>query len=252
MKKAKKKVKRAPAKKQQLPTRVPTGITNFDKLIEGGFERKSTNLITGGSGRGKSIFATQFLMEGLKRDENCLYITFEENKEEFYTNMRRFGWDLAAYEGKEKFVFLEYTPEKVRTMLEEGGGAIETIILKKKISRVVLDSITSFALLFDDELAKKEASLSLFNMIRKWNCTALLTLEGDSSADLKAGAHTVEFESDSIIALYFPRGKNERERYIEILKMRGTEHSKKIFPFAIGKKGIAVGTKPYSGKIDFS
>ena len=248
----KKKAQVKKSSKSGYQERVKTGIVNFDKLIEGGFEKKSTNLITGGSGRGKSIFATQFLIEGINKGENCLYITFEENKEEFYSNMKRFGWDLATYETKGNFVFLEYTPEKVRTMLEEGGGAIETIILKKKISRVVLDSITSFALLFNDELAKKEASLALFNMIRKWNCTALLTLEGDSSTDLKVGAHTVEFESDSIIALYFPRGKKERERYIEVLKMRGTQHSTKIYPFSIGKRGIVVGTKPYAGKIDFS
>ena len=121
--------------KRKKTERVSIGIKGFDKLIQGGFEKNSANLVVGGSGLGKTIFATQFLIDGLKRGENCLYVTFEEKKEQFYDNMKQFGWDLEDYDKKGRFVFLEYTPIKVKTMLEEGGGSIESIILKKKISR---------------------------------------------------------------------------------------------------------------------
>ena len=148
--------------------RIETGIKNLNRLIEGGFEKNSTNTIVGGAGSGKSILATQFLYEGLKRGESGLYVTFEEKKNRFYRNMLKFGWDLEKYEKKGLFTFLEYTPIKVKTMLEEGGGSIETLVLSKKVIRIVIDSMTSFALLFEDELARREAGLALFNMIRKW------------------------------------------------------------------------------------
>lgn len=224
--------------------RISTNVKNFDKLIEGGFKERSTNLIVGGSGAGKTIFATQFLVEGMKKGEKCLYVTFEENKEEFYSNMLRFGWDLAKYEQRGLFYFLIYSPIKVKTMLDEGGGAIETIILSKKISRMVIDSITSFAMLFDDELEKREAALSLFNMIGKWNATSLLTYEGQPLKDSTMTTRTMEFESDSIILFYYLREKGERKRYLEILKMRGTNHSKKTYGFSISKKGIEIHPKP--------
>ncbi len=229
--------------------RVPTGITNFDKIIQGGFEKNSTNLLVGNSGAGKSIFATQFLMEGIKNGEKCLYITFEEEKEEFFGNMFEFGWDLEELEKKGGFVFLEYAPEKVRTMLEEGGGIIENIVLRKKITRVVIDSITSFELLFDSDIERREASLSLFNILRKWNCTSLLTYEGDPFKG-KTSSRAVEFESDSIILLYFVRGKKERERYIEVLKMRGTKHSRQVYPVTVEKGGIVMGSEPYLGELE--
>jgi circadian clock protein KaiC len=228
--------------------RIPTGITNFDNLIQGGFDKNSTNLIVGDSGAGKSIFATQFLMEGLRRGERCLYITFEEEKEEFYENMAAFGWDLKKFDEKGDFVFLEYAPEKVRTMLEEGGGIIESIVLRKKITRVVIDSITSFEILFDSDIEKREASLSLFNLLRKWNCTSLLTYEADTFME-KASSKTVEFESDSIILLYFIRSKKERKRYIEVLKMRGTDHSRNVYPASIEKNGITIGKEPFFGDL---
>lgn len=231
-------------KKNKKAERIPTAIPNFDKLICGGFEKNSVNLLIGDSGSGKSIFATQFLVGGMNRGEKCLYVTFEEKKQQFYENMKTLGWDLAEYEKKGLFTFLEYTPIKVKTMLEEGGGVIESIIFEKKVSRIVIDSITSFELLFEDELSKREAALSLFGMIRDWSCTSLLTLEEDPMHQKETSA--IEFEVDSTTIIYSVRKEQERERFIEVLKMRGTEHSKKIYPITTAKKGIVVSKKPVS------
>jgi circadian clock protein KaiC len=221
--------------------RIPTGIPGFDGLIEGGFEGNSVNLVVGGSGSGKTIFALQFLIEGIKKGENALYITFEEKKDEFFRNMRAFGWDLEKYEQEGKFMFLEYNPEKVKIMLEEGGGAVESVVIGHNIKRIVIDSITSFALLFNDELSKREAALSLFDIIRKWNCTSLLTLEEEPSERREGSSKSIEFEADSIIIIYFVRYKGKRDRFIEVLKMRGTKHSTEIHLFEMGKNGIVVG-----------
>lgn len=231
--------------------RVPTGIPHFDFLIGGGFEKDSTNLLVGNSGSGKSIFAVQFLVEGMKKGEKCLFITFEEKKKQFYENMKVVGFDLDAFEKKGLFTFLEYSPIKVKTMLEEGGGSVESVILGEKISRIVIDSITSFALLFEDELSKREAALSLFGMIRNWNCTALLTIEDDPLAGRDFTSRTLEFEADSIVVLYFIRRKSERERYVEIIKMRGTKHSSKLYKFSISERGVMVDSNPLpdAGKI---
>ena len=228
--------------------RIGSGVKGFDEMIMGGFEKNSVNLIVGGSGSGKTIFAMHFLVEGLKKGENVLYITFEEKKKEFYSNMKKFGWNLEGEEKKGKFVFLEYSPEKVRVMLEEGGGAIESIVIKNKTQRIVIDSVTSFALLFNEELEKREAALSLFDIIRKWNCTSLLTLEEEPSGKIKGASASLEFETDSIILLYFARCRNERKRLVEVLKMRGTKHSTKVHYFVMTKNGIVVLSKTLEKK----
>ncbi len=229
--------------KLEKQKKVPTGISNLDKLIEGGFEKKSVNVIVGGAGSGKTILATQFLIEGMKHDEKCLYVTFEEKKEQFYKNMLEFGWDLEEYENKKRLTFLEYTPSKVKTMLEEGGGTIESTIVKQGITRIVIDSITSFILLFEKELEKREAAIMLFNMIGNWNCTSVLTLEEDPLNEKELNSKPIEFESDSIILIYYLQDKGERKRYLEIMKMRGVKHSKRIHMFEIGQHGINISTK---------
>jgi len=231
--------------------RIATGISNFDKLVEGGFKKNSTTLLVGSSGSGKSIFSVQFLLEGIKKGECCLYITFEEKKSEFFSNMFRLGWDLEKFEKQGKFIFLEYTPEKVRTMLEEGGGIIENIVLEKKVARIVIDSISSFELLFEKSTKKRTASLALFNMLRKWDTTTLLTCEANPLNEEKVAANTLEFEADSIIAFYFLRFKDKRERFLEVIKMRGTDHAREVYPFEINvKKGkIDISTKHFSGDL---
>ena len=155
--------------------------------------------------------------------------------------------EIEEYEKKGLFTFLEYTPEKVKVMLEEGGGSIETVVVKNKIARIAIDSITSFELLFEKELEKREAALSLFKMISAWGCTTLLTYEGDPLKE-SLNHKAMEFHSDSIILLYYLRNKTKRERYLEVLKMRGTKHAENIYKFAIGKNGIVIDNKPYEGK----
>ena len=157
--------------------------------------------------------------------------------------MKEFGWDLEKYEKEGKFVFLEYNPEKVRSMLDEGGGSIENIVYKSKIKRIVLDSVTAFALLFEDELKRREQALALFDIIRKWGCTSLLTLQ-ENPLDRKSGpSSSLEFEADGIILMYFVMAGSKRKRLIEILKMRGTNHSTEIHEVKITPKGIIVGKK---------
>ena len=220
--------------------RVPTCIPGFDDLIEGGFKRKSINLVIGGPGSGKTIFAIQFLVGGIVRyDDPGLYITFEEKKDKLYDDMIEFGWDLAAMEKKNMFLFLDYNPEQVKKMLIEGSGMIEAMIEKYKIKRIVFDSITSFSLLYEGELQKKEAALALFDLINQWGCTALMTSQHRISKS-EAISTAVDYESDSIIFMYHSKSEGIRNRAIEILKMRGTKIPNKTFSMDITTKGIHI------------
>ena len=62
-------------KKDNIMERVPTGIKILDDGMSGGLVRNSINMIAGGPGSGKSIFAMQYLINGAtKYDEPGIYI----------------------------------------------------------------------------------------------------------------------------------------------------------------------------------
>lgn len=227
-------------KRSHYNERIPTGIPNFDKLIEGGLQKESINLIAGGAGTGKTIFTIQFLLNGIEKyNEPGMYITFEERKSKLYKDMLEFGWDLAKYEKEGKFVFLKYQPAQVKKLLVEGGGIVDTIIKESHIKRLVIDSITSFTLLYTNELSKKQAALQLFDLIGKWGLTAMLTSQDESPSEGTIIA-ALEFEVDGIIFMYHVKKKATRVRALEILKMRGTRHSESTMHLDITSTGIKI------------
>lgn len=220
--------------------RTKTGINGLDEVMGGGFEEDSINIVCGGPGSGKSIFALQFLVNGAEKyNEPGIYITFEESKNKIIKHMKEFGWDLKELEKKGKLEIIEYTPEHVKKLLTEGGGEVDLAVEKIKARRIVIDSLTAFALLFKDELARMEAFLDLFKLIQKWECTALLISEEEQDVE-KHHASTIEFEVDGIVLLYNLRKDDVRKRALEILKLRGTQHSNKLFPMKITNKGITI------------
>lgn len=220
--------------------RIPTGIPGFDNMVEGGFKENSIVLIEGGAGTGKSIFCTQYLINGIEHyKEHGIYISFEEEKEEFFENMKRFGWDLQKYEDEKKFTYLRYQPEQVEKVLSAGGGIIRDAVDSIGAKRLIIDSITAFTLLHDDELSKREAVLTLFRIMKKWGCTSLVIgqpeLLGD---DANHPFNILEFECDGVVRLYNRMEHNIRQRTLEVLKMRGTKHAEKMFTMEIAKEGI--------------
>lgn len=63
-------------------TRIKTGITGLDEIIGGGLPAHRLYLVQGEPGTGKTTLALQFLLEGVKKGEKSLYITFSETKDE--------------------------------------------------------------------------------------------------------------------------------------------------------------------------
>jgi len=70
-----------------------------------------------------------------------------------------------------------------------------------------------------------------------------------SSARFCFLSSSLEFEADSIILIYYIRKGKRRERFIEILKMRGTKHSNEIHALDIDGGGFSVDSEIYKGKI---
>lgn len=224
----------------QRKERVATGIKGLDELMSGGFRRGSANLILGGTGTGKTILAMQFIVEGIEKyNENGVYVSYEEEKEEIYETMLQFGWDLKKYEKEGKFSYIQTTPEQLERVVLTGRGKIRDVIERINAKRLVIDSITAFMLLNRDELTKREQTLRLFRMLAEWGCTALVTSEHEAVAEHPSSVD-IEYEVDGIILLYHKIEGGIRKRSLEVLKLRDIKHEEKIFPMEITENGIVV------------
>lgn len=69
--------------------RAPTGISEFDAMLNGGFMKGDCVLVTGAAGTGKTNLALQFLYNGVvKYGENAVYVTFEQMPDQIYRDAK--------------------------------------------------------------------------------------------------------------------------------------------------------------------
>ncbi len=231
-----------PVKKLNQLERIPSGIFGFDELIEGGIEKNSTVLVAGSAGTGKTTFGLQFLYYGaVKYNEPGILISFEESKESYYRHNAEYGWDFEDLEKKGLFRVLEYKPHQVGRLLDQGGGPIRDAINQMGAKRLVIDSITSYSLLFRDEYQQRENILKFFELLRKWNCTSIIISEM-SPKEAETAKGSVGFLVDAVISLYYEKKeeKDVRVHSLEILKMRGTKHTNKVCALNFEKEGIKI------------
>jgi circadian clock protein KaiC len=86
--------------------RVPTGISGLDELLDGGFPKGRSVLITGEPGTGKSIMALQFLAEGLARGEKAVYVAADEGPLDVIEQAHSIGWEFERYVEQKQLAIL--------------------------------------------------------------------------------------------------------------------------------------------------
>ncbi len=213
--------------------RVKTGVPGLDELIGGGFEKGSTVVVMGSAGCGKTTMLSQFLYNGaVEYGEAGVMISFEEQPDAILRHMKGYGFDFAALEKQGLFSTVSYRPHEVKKLVDEGGGLILDTISSIGAKRLAVDSLTSYALLFETQYQAREAEITLFELLQKWKCTTLMSAEWLGEGK-KSGAGSVEYLADGVIIMHHPRHKSLRYRAIEILKMRGAKQSEKLCPFEL-------------------
>jgi circadian clock protein KaiC len=77
-------------------TRVESGTSGLDELLNGGYLMSSATLVTGVSGVGKTIMGLQYLRDGAQRGERGLMISLDEPPGQMIRNAAKIGFDLQA------------------------------------------------------------------------------------------------------------------------------------------------------------
>ena len=225
---------------------VSTGISGLDEVCKGGFRRGSSILIAGAPGTGKSIFAMQLMYAAAKRKEATLFISSEEPAESIREYMSIWGKDANKLE-----------EDGLITLIEQrifGGKMISmeapmTLIRKKKIKLLILDSLTLFEYLYSPHVEEyRRGVLQFLFDLKEAGVTILATSERHGTS-LDAFPYKVDDSLfDAIVLLTKVRKGSSFERVLNVAKLRGKEHGLDIYPFTITKNGLSVFPKeiPFS------
>ncbi|MCL6578980.1 MAG: AAA family ATPase [Candidatus Bathyarchaeota archaeon] len=223
-----------------MSERVPTGIPELDKLIEGGFPRHAMILLAGGPGAGKTILSAKFLHEGaLKYGEPGVYVCFAETKRMFIRDMKNFGMDFEALalENRVSILDLSIGAEiEVQSALNQIMEAVTSI----RARRLVIDSITAMSVGLKSELEKRRMIHLLYRIIQNSGCTTIMITDMPYGTN-RIGGGIEEFIADGIMMMQTSyNSEGVLRRHLRILKMRGTNHGQKTYEYTIGDNGVEI------------
>ncbi|MFQ6061536.1 MAG: RAD55 family ATPase, partial [Thermoplasmata archaeon] len=147
--------------------RVKTGIYGLDQLIEGGLTEKSTVVIVGSSGTGKTTFGVQFLMHGIENGEQGLFVSLEEPPDQIMRESETLGFDLKRHYEKDLF-FIHLKGKNFKKMVEDQLPQLVKARSDYDIStRVVIDPLTPVLWATKDKLEQRELIGRLFYTLRE-------------------------------------------------------------------------------------
>jgi circadian clock protein KaiC len=225
--------------------RCRTGIAGLDDVLNGGLISDRLYLIDGDPGAGKTTLALQFLLEGVRAGEKCLYITLSETKEELAAGADSHGWSLDGIEIVELIADADdldgesqvtmYHPSEVE--LTETTTKVINAVERINPSRIVFDSLSELRLLAQNSLRYRRQILALKQFFVGRKCTVLLLDDRTSEVSdlqLQSIAHGV-IALDQLAPVY-----GAERRRLRIMKLRGTSFRGGYHDFAIREGGLVV------------
>jgi len=229
------------------PGRVTSGIPRLDDLLGGGFVEESAILVRGAPGTGKTTLGLQFLLEGARRGEPGLFISFEEFPQSLYRDALSVGWNLPDFEQAGGLQLLFTSPQVLLQSLSTPNSNLLTTIQASGTRRVVLDSLTHYTQVISDGHELRRAYHQVISAFRREGVTAIYLGEDMRSDYTNREKGRVSFIVDCLVLLRYLEIDSAIQRALLVLKMRSSAHRTTIHNYTIGQGGLAVGA-PIEGK----
>jgi len=221
------------------------GIEGVDSILRGGLPPYCLYVVSGTPGAGKTTLALQFLLEGARVGESCLYITLSETRKEIEKVALSHGWDLKGITMREMMPsenrlgttseLTVFNPSELE--LGETTEAMIAAVRECRPSRVVIDSLSELRLVAQSELRFRRQVLALKQFFSGQSCTTLLLDDETAQTNdgqLESVAHGV------IILEQIANQYGAERRRLRVVKLRGVAFRGGYHDFVIRRGGLDV------------
>ena len=231
-----------------------TGISGLDSLFsEGGIPWGNAVLLAGGAGTGKSTLCRQICYNMVAQGKKCMYVSCEEPIERIERSMLNFGWNIKKYKESGDFLMQKINPLDILRMKFGGLGGtgsatevsykIKPLVIPKEFTPdvIAVDSLTAIiAASISKEKNYRVYLQQLFSFFEETGATSFLISETEQIPTKYSDTGIEEFLADGIIVLYNIQRGDIRENAVEVVKMRYSQHQKKMVAMEITDRGITI------------
>lgn len=237
-----------------MPKFVKTGIEGLDAMLYGGIPEGNQVILAGGPGAGKTLTSFEYLYKSAKMGFTALFFALEEEQGRVLDNAKsafsEFGDIDELVKSKKLIIDGEDLTNVLHAASSSDGSSqyefgkvvsdIESMVVSTGAKRVVIDSLSVLDMLISDPIIYRRSMLALAANLRRLGVTSLLTAEMPTPERSKLRFKAEFFIFDGIIIMYEKGEQDKRMLAMEIIKMRGSQHSFVTTPYEITPKGINV------------
>jgi len=225
-----------------------TGIKEIDVQMNGGIPVGSTVLVAGSSGSGKTTLCMQFLMHGARKGEKSVFFTITEPLFKLLSNLEKFEFfdkslvdngtvtiiDLRIIFERMGLDTEDYTVEDASALLD----VLKDIAKELNAKRLVIDSVTALCYRLKSDEMIRDFIFKLGTFLAAMECTTFLTSEIPPRKFKYSKNDIEEFISDGIVLLGDIERGGDLIRTLQIVKMRGVNHSRTKYAMNISSRGV--------------
>jgi circadian clock protein KaiC len=233
----------APGGADALPAgRAGSAIAGLRELLGGGLLPSTATLIRGAPGTGKTLVALSFLVEGARRGEPGLLVSWEESPAQVMRSAQAFGWNPEELRQDKLLDMVHVSPAQVTIERH----AVELMERAQEVGarRIVLDSLSALAAAAPNVAAYEHYVWTLTEYFKRRGLTIIMTVEAARAAqDPQIRMPGFSSIADTIIALRYVAREGELKRAVAVLKMRGSGHDTSLHELLIDAPHLAVGPR---------
>jgi circadian clock protein KaiC len=232
-------------------TKLKTGIKGLDKSVGGGIESGSRNILYGPPGAGKTVFAMQFLWQGLQEGETVAFDIMDKPFPRLIAYFKSFGWDVESYLEKDKLIAIQAFPHfepypkdqrVIYFSLEdfEEMKRIDALISRKKVTRFAAGDFSEQMFSLYDLKYMETVEDWTINWCHFDNVVNIDIMTAATQKDI-ATQRATDLNLNKAHNIFFFRFNEEKcRRELRIVKMEGSQHPIEWLPFMITSKGIEI------------
>jgi circadian clock protein KaiC len=216
-----------------------SGVEALDKLLGGGLDKGTSNLILGPAGTGKSTISIRFAIAAAERGQRVAIYSFEESEANLTTRAEALGMGLkkhleTGHISLRKVEPAELTPGQFASVLRETAH-------EDGIEMVVIDSLNGYIHAMPEQ---QYLMLQLHELLAYLNNRGIVTVVVLAQAGIMGSMQTpldLTYLADSVIITRFFEAYGSLKKAISVLKKRTGHHEDSLRELRLGPGGINVG-----------
>jgi circadian clock protein KaiC len=228
------------SKEPPAKQRAAFGNDKLDELLRGGLPLKSTTLLAGSTGAGKTLTALHFAAKGAREGEPALYFSFSEPPEDLIARGDAIGLDVAhlVRAGNLRII------HRPLVELESDDIADEVIahVKRMRARRLVVDGIGEVVNGISNPARARAFLTALIVHLRDLDVTTVFIKEVPKIAgpDVDFSDTPAAIVAENMMLLRQVEVQGRLRRVMSILKVRGSEFDPHLREYAIDSSGIHV------------